>query len=309
MNRGGRPIDPVWQHFYKVERDQKVCAKCKYCGNVRSNHVERMKNHLSECLKNRDSDPDINYVSGSESDVVVTETQTKKFKLDSFIVKTSGSSAQKLDLLVAKFFYANNIPFSVVEHTTFQDLVSALRPGYHVPSRKALAGTLLDEVVAEVEEETKKTLEGKNVTLIEDGWSNIHNDPVIASSLHVSGKTVFLDAVDSGTNVKNAEYHKEIIENAINKAKIKFGCDVKALVTDNAKVMEKTRKLLQLDESTKDLFFLWLLIPLAKFIRPRSYTRCHYKTCNKSSKVLSESSLTCRMASGVSRIYKASITM
>ena len=57
-------------------------------------------------------------------------------------------------------FYTNNILFSVVEHTIFQDLVSALLPCYHVPSRKVLAGTLLDEDVAE-EEETKKSLEEK----------------------------------------------------------------------------------------------------------------------------------------------------
>ena len=78
--------------------------------------------------------------------------------------------------------------------------------------RKALAVTVL---VAEVEEETAKSLEWKNVALIENGWNNIHNDPVIASNLHVSGgKTIFLDFLscwqyDSGTNVKNAEYHKD----------------------------------------------------------------------------------------------------
>ena len=65
-------------------------------------------------------------MSGSESDLVVPETLAKNFKLDSFIVKTSSSSAQKLHLLVAKFFYIKNIPSSVMEHTTFQDLVSAL---------------------------------------------------------------------------------------------------------------------------------------------------------------------------------------
>ena len=49
--------------------------------------------------------------------------------------------------------------------------------------------------------------------------------PVCMSQV-VGGKTVFLDAVDSDTKVKNAENHKEIIENAINKTK--FGCDVTA---------------------------------------------------------------------------------
>ena len=81
MNPCGRPIDPVWQDFYKVQRNEKVCAKCKYYGNVNSNHVEMKKNHLFQCLKNIDLDPDINYMAESKSDLVVpeTETQAKKF--------------------------------------------------------------------------------------------------------------------------------------------------------------------------------------------------------------------------------------
>lgn len=55
MNRGGRPIDSVWQNFYKIERNGKTCAKCKLCGEVRSNRAERMKNHIQQCSKNMKS--------------------------------------------------------------------------------------------------------------------------------------------------------------------------------------------------------------------------------------------------------------
>ena len=63
-----------------------------------------------------------------------------------------------MDIRVAKFFYANNIPFNVVEHPTFQNMVSALRPGYSPPTRKALCNSLLDEVSTEIEETTKEKL-------------------------------------------------------------------------------------------------------------------------------------------------------
>lgn len=40
---------------------------------------------------------------------------------------------------------------------------------------------------------------------------------------------------------KNANYHKGIIQDAIIVAKNKYNCEVKAIVTDNIKDMEKTR--------------------------------------------------------------------
>ena len=88
--------------------------------------------------------------------------------MDSFIVKASGSLAQKLDSLVAKNFLCQQYfvqcgTYNVPRQCLHCDQVIMLL------SRKALAGTLLDEVVAEVKEETKKSLERKNVTLIENG--------------------------------------------------------------------------------------------------------------------------------------------
>ena len=51
---------------------------------------------------------------------------------------------------VAKLFYACNIPFSVLEHPLFVDMVESLRPGFTSHSRKAIGGHLLDEVTEEV---------------------------------------------------------------------------------------------------------------------------------------------------------------
>ncbi len=54
----------------------------------------------------------------------------------------------------------------------------------------------MDEVCTDMTEKMKSQLDGKIVTLVEDGWSNIHNEPVVATCLTVNGKSYFLDAHD-----------------------------------------------------------------------------------------------------------------
>ena len=53
-----------------------------------------------------------------------------------------------------------------------------------------------------------------------------------------------MNTTEARTNTKNADYHKSILQDVIAKAKEDFHCDVKAVVTDNAKVMEKGKECL-----------------------------------------------------------------
>lgn len=52
-------------------------------------------------------------------------------------------------------------------------------------------------------------------------------------------KLIFFNAVDCGSNKKNANYHKEMIQDAIITAKNKYNCEIKEIVTNKAKVMEE----------------------------------------------------------------------
>ena len=97
----------------------------------------------------------------------------------------------------------------------------------------------------------RQQLLGKDCTLIEDGWSNIHNDPVSAMCLHVENEAFFLEAVDTTSNKKTAEYCKSLVQKAITSAQEIDGCHVRNIVTDNAKSMEKMRRLLK--EEDEDL--------------------------------------------------------
>ena len=133
-------------------------------------------------------------------------------QLSTHVIKTTGALKSRLDLLVAKFFYSCNIPFSAVEHPSFKTLMEALRPGYQVPTRKQLSGNLLDDVTAELTGSVRHCLNGKIVTLAQDGWSNIHNDPVLATCVTTDSGTYFLDATDTGSMPKTADNCKELCQ-------------------------------------------------------------------------------------------------
>lgn len=54
-----------------------------------------------------------------------------------------------------------------------------------------MAGNLLDAVTSEAYNEAKSKLQNKTVTLIQDGWSTIHNDPVVSNCVSDGKNTYF----------------------------------------------------------------------------------------------------------------------
>ncbi|KAJ8039259.1 hypothetical protein HOLleu_16915 [Holothuria leucospilota] len=178
-----------------------------------SGKAGRMKVHVSKCIKSSEPDPEGtgtaaqlllgDVASGSSTDVQSPpKRKLKQSDLSNKVVKTSKTDTVTLDEKVAKFFYACNIPFSCVEHPTFQDLITSLRPGYQPPTRKAIGGTLLDSVSEKLQDDMRKNLDGKEATLVEDGWSNIHNDPVTATCLHVDGTSYFVEPMTQALCLK-----------------------------------------------------------------------------------------------------------
>lgn len=121
MNKGGRPADTVWEHFLRVENTEKPgnkYAKCKHCGHIQLGKVERMKKHILSCQSQKicnnseivDCDSpnaEINKCETEKGSMVVPPKKRKfeyQLCLDSNIVKTSKSAAEKSDILVEKFF-------------------------------------------------------------------------------------------------------------------------------------------------------------------------------------------------------------
>jgi hypothetical protein len=100
---------------------------------------------------------------------------------------TSKNEQEQFNSLVAKFFYACNISFKTVENRHFKNMIEYIRPGIKLPTRHSLSTSLLDNVCLESDNElnnaTKDLSITEAITYMQDGWSNIHREPILASCL------------------------------------------------------------------------------------------------------------------------------
>lgn len=168
--------------------------------------------------------------------------------LDHYVLRTSQIEKDAIDEQVGRYVYATNTPFSAVTHPEFIKLVQMLRPGYCPPSRYEVAGSLLDKVQQSLQDECKERLEGKTVSMCLDGWSNIHNEPVVCVSVTTSdGDSYLTETVDTSGHSHTAEYMKQVASSAIKHCEEQFKCNIGSIVTDNAANMRKMREELKKD--------------------------------------------------------------
>lgn len=96
-----------------------------------------------------------------------------------------------------------------------------------------ISGHFLGGVHEKLTMKMKRELKGKDVVMMQDSWSYIHNAPVIATSLQAEGSVYFLSAVDVGTNKKTAGYCTSVAHDAMTVAEEDYGRKVIGLVTSN----------------------------------------------------------------------------
>ena len=77
----------------------------------------------------------------------------------------------------------SNTPFKHVVHLEFIKLCNIFRLGYIPPSERRLAGEILDVVHKKAIEESKEILSEGTMMMSLDGWSNVHNEPLICTSV------------------------------------------------------------------------------------------------------------------------------
>ena len=166
-------------------------------------------------------------------------------------VSTSAAEKAKVDESVANFVLGVKLPFRVVEHPLFIAMVDRLHPGYKPPTRKSISNTHLDNTYTKLQSKMKSELEGKTVTMQQDGWSTPANEPVISTSVTCDGVGYFVDAQLTGSKSKTAEACQEMLTESKAFAEKTFGCKVRSVVTDNAPAMAKMRA--GLEEDNQDL--------------------------------------------------------
>ena len=145
---GGRKPDPVWLHYERIVTPGKTGTKatCKYCRKQMQGIVDRMKSHINQCSS---KDPvtetpacSLRALPTTESDPVSDPTTppNKKLKfigdMKSFVKTTTAIEKRAIDAQVARFVYATNSSFNLVENEEFLSLLAMLHPGYRPKSVK-----------------------------------------------------------------------------------------------------------------------------------------------------------------------------
>ena len=179
---------------------------------------------------------------------------TSKSSISSFVTRTSQSEKNKLDLQIARYLYATNTPFRAVEHPEFKKMINALRPGYKPPNRNSVSTDLLDKVHNSVKTTIKENLCNKKVCLALDGWSNVHNEPIIGVCVTdiESERVHLIESIDTSGNSHTSEYLLQLLKNAIKKCE-GYNCKVTSIVTDNAANVTKMRRDLFEELDRKDI--------------------------------------------------------
>jgi len=136
-----------------------------------------------------------------------------------------------MDQQVARFLYATNMPFHAVEHPEFKKMITLLRPGYQPPSRHDVAGPLLCHIHQQLEKECQGKLEGENVSMALDGWTNIRNEPIVCVCVTTSdGKIYPTMTVNTSGHSHTASYLAEVAKRAIIQTEMTFKCKVSSNV-------------------------------------------------------------------------------
>lgn len=172
----------------------------------------------------------------------IAESDASSTSLSSFIVRTSKSTKLEIDKQIARAVYATNSSFNCMEQPEVRKAISLLRPGYVPPSRYDVSNRLLDEIYNEEKNKCFKNLSESFVCLSLDGWSNVHNEPIICATVTTeNGSHYLVDTIDTSGNPHTSAYLTEVAITLINKLKTEYGCTVCSFVTDNAANMAAMR--------------------------------------------------------------------
>lgn len=160
----------------------------------------------------------------------------------------NATSKQLADAAVARLFYGCGIPFAVVEAQYFKDALIAVTKcgaGYKPPSRVAISTTLLDNEVCSTEaklSEFKTQVSVTGGTLVSDGWTNVQSRPIINCLLVSGDGAMFLDAIDTSGETKDANFIANELERNINAVGAE---NVVQVITDSASNCLGARSILE----------------------------------------------------------------
>ena len=92
---------------------------------------------------------------------------------------------EPLDFRFTKVCYVDGLPFSIYESPVMKEALWTLHPAYKPPTRKAIAGPLLDKVYIDVKSKVNSYITSiQSLNVITDESTNINNSRIMNISIH-----------------------------------------------------------------------------------------------------------------------------
>jgi hypothetical protein len=260
----GRVASNIWDMFTKEERPAtRKSAVCQNC-NMKVNYHKKTESvivHLNKCLEFRklmngmDIEDRPEWYSGpkkrgappahSKALSLGTSDSKSQSSIRSFALpQVDAATKMKFQKMIAYHYYCTGTSFQRVEDQNLVQAVKMLRPDEGLLlSRKKLAGELLDVCYDDIKQKCDAKLSSLSsaVCLVTDGWSNIHNEPVV-NYIAASRPSLFIEAVHTGEQGHTAEWIAQDVGRVIRKhANTIFA----GAVTDNTAANKKAWLLLK----------------------------------------------------------------
>lgn len=245
----------LWSTFTNDDKPHlKKSATCKHCKILFFHHKksEQARMHLVKCQPFRVSMSKLDAGLRPDwlDDTKRANTSTPLIK-DFMLPRMTKDATIKFQENIAMHYYMTGTSFQRVEEKHLKAAIKVLRPDNNLlPSRKQLSGPLLDSSHNLVKKEVSNFVEDEIMCLTSDGWSNIHNKPVVNYMATSSSTTLFLESVLTGDQGHTSEWIAQDIDRVI---KLYPKTIFAGAITDNTTANKKAWALLY--EMHPSMFF------------------------------------------------------
>jgi len=135
-----------------------------------------------------------------------SNSKGKSRKIETWFDTINREEEKDLDEAVARAWYVAGLPFSAIDNTFVRAVFKKLRPAYEPPTRKRLAGSLLEEIDRIVTLEVNRALrKADNITIATDGMTNIIKESC-QNYMAMTPTPYFLECKATGEDRHTAEY-------------------------------------------------------------------------------------------------------
>lgn len=194
----GKGVDPC---INEVERYEAVRDEERANGKVSNMSSHASTNTAANQNQNNNREVEVDVSSRD----VAAESSHKRPHIGSSnpigrLFDVQGQEA--VDAAIARFFYANGIPFNVVRSPFYTEMVQAINnapAGYKPPMYENIRTTLIDKEKIRLEQQTtplKRVWVSEGCSIVMDGWMDTRNRPLLNIMVTCNKGPYFLKALD-----------------------------------------------------------------------------------------------------------------